>query len=191
MYDTNTSSSARSALRRALVIGVAATFGCTVQADCGPLIAAYGKADATKRYALYEVDSIAQAPKGEPMIVTMGNVEYTQNLVGKSALQIVTDGYKKGGHASGFEADSLRSREQKGEVRCEPLGERQVGADQAIGYQIRNNDKGNEPDFAAIDVWLNRSTGLPLFHGMGSDGGGFRWVFGPGVLQPAADKVRN
>ncbi len=37
-------------------------------------------------------------------------------------------------------------------------------------------------------MWISRSTGLPIFHGMGSDGGGLRWVNGPEVVAPAMIK---
>jgi hypothetical protein len=175
------------AFAMALTGASASTFA---HADCGPVISAYGKADATRRFALFEVDTLAQAPKGEPFMVVVGDVRYTQNIVRKSALQFVIDGYKAGGYAAGLEAGSLKGREQKGEVRCEPLGERKVGAEAAIGYQIRNNDKGTQPDPTAIHMWVNRTTGLPMYHGMGSDGG-LRWVYGTEVTAPGADKLRK
>lgn len=162
-----------------------------VHADCGPVLAAYAKADATKRFAIFDVDSLAAPPKGEAFMIGIGDDSYVQNIVRKSALDYVMDGYKRS--ASSFvrsEATSLKSREQKGAVRCEPLGERKIGTETALGYQIRNNDKGNQPDDTAIHMWVNRSTGLPIYHGMGSDGG-LRWVYGAAVVAPAADKVRK
>jgi hypothetical protein len=188
MDDAQTSTSSS---LHALLWCLATAFACAAHADCGPVIAAYGKADATKRFAIYEVDSITEVPKGEPFSVALGDVAYVQQYVRKGPLQVVKDGYKKGGHAAGFEADSLRSREKKGEVRCEPLGERKIGTEPAMGYQIRNNDKGSQTDYAAIHIWTSRATGLPLFHGMGSDGGGFRWVYGTDVVAPDPAKIKK
>lgn len=158
------------------------------QADCNPVIAAYLKADATKRYAVFEVDSMAKAPKGDPFLIVVGDAEYQPNMVRKGPLNIVIDGYKKGPFVSSGEADSLRDRERKGKVRCEPLGDGKVGADAVVGYRIRSNDKGNQEDPTAIDIWLGRATGLPAWHGMGSDSGGFRWVYGTAVVAPTPDK---
>jgi hypothetical protein len=189
MNDTKTYALGQSTLLRAMAMNMTMAFACAAHADCGPVIAAYGKADATARFAIFEVDSIAQAPKGEPFRVIIGNVSYDQNYLKKGPLQIVKDGYKKGGYATGYEGDSLKSREKKGEVRCEPLGERKTGAEQAVGYQIRSNDKGSQPDPYAIHMWVSRSTGLPLFHGMGSDSGGFRWVYGAEFSAPPPSKI--
>lgn len=160
-------------------------------ADCKPVIAAYTAADATKRFALFEVDSLAQAPKGEPFMVTLGDARYTENQVRKGSFQIVKDGYKKGPFTPGFEANSVRDDEKKGKLRCEPLADRKVGNETWTGYQIRNNDKGSEPDPYATHLWVNRATGLPAWHGQGSDDGGYRWVYGAQVVAPTADKIRK
>ena len=48
----------------ALGVGLVALPVATANADCKPVIAAYGKADATRRFAIYEVDSLDAAPKG-------------------------------------------------------------------------------------------------------------------------------
>ena len=84
---------------------------------------------------------------------------------------------------AGSEGAALKSCEQKGTARCEPLGERNVGRDAAVGYRIRNNAKGDAPDPTAIHMWISRATGLPLYHGLGDDGG-LRWVYGPEVVAP-------
>jgi hypothetical protein len=180
---------ARAAALRALATSLVAAFASAAHADCGPVISAYAKADATKRFAMFDVDSLAQTPKGDAFMVVIGEVAYTQNIVRKGALQFEIEGYKTGRYNSGFEARSLKGREEKGEVRSEPLGERKVGTEAATGYQIRRNDKGVQPDPHAIHMWASRATGLPLFHGMGSDDGGLRWVFGPGVMEPVPGKI--
>ena len=175
--------------RAFLAAGFGAAFAGAAHADCAAVIAAYTKADATHRFALFEVDSLAEAPKGDPLIVNIGQASFTQEYVRKGPLQFVKGGYRKGGYAEGSEAGSLKSREQKHEVRCEPLGERKIGTEPAIGYQIRSDSAANQADPTAIHLWVSRSSGLPIFHGMGSDGGGFRWVFGPGVTEPVPGKT--
>jgi hypothetical protein len=172
-----------SALTAALFFSLASA----ARADCAPVLAAYAKADATKRFAMFDVDSLAATPKGEPFMISIGEDAYVPNMVRKGPLNFVMEGYKKS--PSTFvrsEAASLKSREQKGEVRCEPLGERKIGAMAAVGYQIRNN-KGTQPDDTAIHMWVSRDTGLPIYHGMGSDGG-LRWVYGAAVTVPGAAK---
>jgi hypothetical protein len=160
-----------------MVSGLA--FANFAHADCGQVIEAYSKAEATGRYAMYDVDKITSAPKGQPFQVTIGSAGYVD----------VGGTYKNVGSSAGSEGSSLKAREQKGEVRCEPLGERKIGNDILVGYQIRNNDKGNRPDPTAIHMWVNRATGLPWFHGMGSDNGGLRWVYGPEVVAPPPGKI--
>ncbi|MEO8923298.1 MAG: hypothetical protein ABI330_10830 [Caldimonas sp.] len=162
-------------LQTALAI-VAAAVAAGAQADCAPVIAAYAKAEATGRYAVYDVKNIQAAPTGKPFHVDVGNASYTN----------FGDHYQKGGGGTAAsEGSSLKSRELKGAVRCEPLGERKISGDAALGYQVRNNDKNNAPDPTAIHIWISRLSGLPVFHTMGSeDGGGMRWVYGNDVVVP-------
>ncbi len=160
-----------------LAAAVVAGFAARAQADCKPVIDAYAKAEATRRYALYDVAGIQAAPKGKPFHVDIDGVGYTDFGGGH---------YKNAGNGqAGSEGDALKRNEQKGTTRCEPLGERQIGGEAAVGYQIRSNDKGAAPDVTAIHLWIAKSTGLPIFHGMGSDSGGLRWVYGPAVVAPA------
>lgn len=174
----------------ALATAFLATAAAAVRADCGPVLAAYAKAEVTKRFALFEVDSLAGPSKGEAFMVSVGDVSYVQNWVIKGPLNYVMDGYKRSGSPYvRSESDSLKSREQKGTVRCEPLGERKIGAEQAVGYQIRNNNKGNGADETAIHMWVSRAAGLPIYHGMGSEGG-WRWVYGAAVTAPDAAKIK-
>lgn len=180
-----------SALRSALAVGLAAACVCSAQADCSPVISAYTKADATKRFAMFDVDSTAAAPKGDPFMTVIGDVQYTPNIVRKGPLNFVTEGYKAGPYSPGIESSSLKDRERKGSVRCEPLGERKIGSEEAAGYRVRSSDKGTQADPTAIDIWVSRATGLPVWHGMGSDGGGFRWVYGAAVAAPDPAKIKK
>src|SRR3954454_18230299 len=152
-------------------------------ADCKPVIDAYGKADATKRFALIDASTISKSSKGDVFMVVVGDVQYTPNVVRKGPLQYDTDGFKAARYATGFEANSLKEREKEGVVRCEPLGERKIGTEQALGYQVRS--AGNAADPTAIHMWIGRSTGLPMAHGMGSDDEMLRWVYGSDVVAPA------
>jgi hypothetical protein len=174
----------------ALAVTLLFTFAGAAHADCAPVLAAYAKADATKRFAMFDVDSLDAPPKGEPFMVSVGDFAYVPNIVKKGPLNYVKEGYTKSPSTFvGSEAASLKNREQKGAVRCEPLGERKIGAVQAVGYQIRRNDKGNQPDDTAIHMWVSRDTGLPIYHGMGSDGG-LRWVYGAAVTVPDVAKAK-
>ncbi|MGZ5769038.1 MAG: hypothetical protein ACXWJ9_17705 [Caldimonas sp.] len=187
----STLTSPTSALRGALALGLAGACVCAAHADCGAVITAYAKADATKRFAVLDVDSINAAPKGDTIIAVIGDVQYTQNIVRKGPLNIVLDGYKAGPYYPGIESGSLKDREGKGSARCEPLGERKIGTETAVGYRVRNNDRGTQPDPTATDVWVSRATGLPVWHGMGSDGGGFRWVYGAAVIAPDPATIKK
>jgi hypothetical protein len=161
-------------------------------ADCKPVIAAYTAADATRHFAFYNADGMTKANKGEPIKVILGETEYVENDVRKGALEIVMDGYKKSPFSPGFEANSVRDDEKKGKIRCEPLGVRNVGTEALIGYHVRTNDNSTGLDPFAYDIWVNRTTGLPAFYGvMGSDGGGFRWVYGTQVTAPPPGEIRH
>lgn len=165
---------------------------CAAHADCKPVIAAYAKADATRHFAIYEVDSFDQVPKGEPMFITIGDVKYTENWVRKSPLDFVKDGYTKGGAGTGFEANSLRTDEQKGKMKCTPLPDRKIAGEAAAGYHVGSaagSNGGLEP--GAYDFWVSRATGLPIIYTLDPDSGGFRYVFGNQVVAPAPGKIRN
>ena len=101
----------------ALSAGLMALPAATAHADCKPVIAAYEKADATKHFAIHVVDSMDEVPKGEPMFITIGDVKYSENLVKKGAFDFVKDGYTVGPAMPGFEANSLRTDEQKGKKK--------------------------------------------------------------------------
>ena len=159
---------------------VVAGFSLNAQADCKPVIDAYAKAEATGRYALYDVAGIQAQAKGKPFYVGIDGVGYTDFGGGR---------YQNAGNGqASSEGDALKDDEKTGKKRCEPLGERTIGNENATGYRIRSTEKGKLADLTAIDMWMSKGTGLPIFHGMGSDGGGMRWVFGPTVVAPAVAK---
>jgi hypothetical protein len=177
---------------RALAAGLALLPAAAALADCKPVIAAYAKADATRRFAIYEVNSLDQVPQGEPMFITIGDVKYTENLVRKGPMNFVKDGYTKGGAATGFEANSLRTDEQKGKMKCVPLPDRKFAGEAAAGYHVGSADGGSGGlDPGAYDFWVSRATGLPIVYTPDPESGGFRYVFGNQVVAPAPGKIRN
>lgn len=171
---------------RIFAFGFAALPVGAAWADCKPVIAAYSAADATRHFAIYTVASMTQLPQGEPMRVVIGDTDYLENDVRKGALEIVKDGYKKLPFVPGFEAKGTRDKEKDGRIRCESLGEKNVGAEALIGYRVRSNDSGSAPDPYASEIWVSSKTGLPVW----SDDG-FRWVYGGQVIAPSADKIRQ
>lgn len=165
------------ARRVALVFGAAwcAASAAHAQADCSAVIAAYAKADATKRFAIYSAESMAQAPKGKPFHVEIGDKSVTDTGYGKEYMST-------GGGTSLGEGNSLASEVKANKKRCESLGDGEVGDEAVTGYSIRSAKSGQDP--FAIHFWISKSTGLPMYHGMGP-GAGLRWVYGPGVVMPA------
>lgn len=148
-------------------------------ADCSAVIAAYTKAQATKRFGWVDADKLdALARKGPFSLVNIGNDGWFSSDDGK--FQKIPAG---GAQAR---ADKVRDDEKQGKGRCEPLGERKVGTDPVVGYLVRDNGKGE--DFAALHVWISKSTGLPVYHGLGETNG-FRWVYGADVAPPPAGQV--
>jgi hypothetical protein len=175
-------------------VGAVALLGVVhvAHADCDPVVAAYAKAAATKHYAVFEVDRFEQAPKGEPFSVTIGDTEYVENYVQKSPISIVKAGYKKDhGDGATREMGMLKTNAAKGQSICNPLGDRRLGTASVTGYRIVDKSLGSLANTMAIEMWIDKSSGLPLWHGVGSDGGGFRWAYGDAAKAPAASEVVN
>lgn len=120
------------------------------------MIAAFGEADAAQRYALCEVKKMALVPKGDPFNVAIGDVEYQQQHVRKKPLSIVKAGVSKGGHAAGAEDASIKASKKKGDLGCEPLGQRRTGNEAVVGQRLRNKH-GTEPDLLATGMWVSRA----------------------------------
>src|ERR1017187_8449690 len=124
------------------------------RADCAPIIAAYSKAELAGRYAVYNVASMQASPKGRAFHIDVAGVGYTD----------FGDHWQKGdGSHAAFEASYLKGQEQKGQVRCEAIGDDKIGSEVVVGYQIRKNDK-SAADPTAIRMWISRSTGMPVYH---------------------------
>ena len=157
---------------------VAAVFSTLCSADCGPVVAAYEKAEATGRYALYDAPTMQSQPKGTPFYVRIAGNGYIDSGKG-------LEPNNAGGAA--FEGADLKGREQKGEASCQRIGEGKVGADAATGWLVRNG-RGTAPDPTAIHFWIATSSGLPLYHAIGGDSDGWRWVYGSQVVAPKAKR---
>lgn len=148
-------------------------------ADCSAVIAAYTKAQATRQFGWVDADKLeASARKGKFSLINIGDEGWLASEDGK--LKKIPAG---GAQAR---ADKVRDDENKGKGRCEPLGERKVGADPLVGYLVRDNGKGE--DFTALHVWISKSTGLPFYHGLGETNG-FRWLYGADVTRPPAGQI--
>ena len=116
------------------------------RASCEPVVAAYAKAEATGRYALFDVARINAPAKGAPFQITVGNDGYIDPAGNSGTYQ------KTSARIVAGEGRSVQEREQQGKVRCEPPGDRKIGDEPAIGDQIRNNDKGSAPDPTATHM---------------------------------------
>lgn len=148
-------------------------------ADCSAVIAAYSKAQATKQFGWVDADKLdAPAKKGPFSLINIGSEGWLGSDDGKFT-KIPAGGAQ-------VRADKVRDDEKGGKGRCESLGERKVGTDPVVGYLVRNNGKGE--DYAALHVWISKSTGLPVYHGLGETNG-FRWVYGAAVAPPPAGQV--
>ncbi len=150
-------------------------------ADCAPVIAAYAKADASGRYALFDVASMDAPPKGPAFQVTVGRAGYI--FTGEKYKSI-------GGGVAGSEGEALRAREKAGTSRCESIGEHSFGAEGAVGYRILDARAKSLGDSAAINFYVSKSSGLPVYHAMGKDVG-WRWAYGPTVVLPSADRIEK
>ena len=160
----------------ALGIALAST---TAMADCSAVIAAYKKAEANGRYAIYDVNGLAAPAKGDPFAITVG---------GKLWISPMMDGkYRRnGGDQSAIEAAMLKDSEKDGKKRCEELPIKKIGDEAVTGWQIMDASKPKDP--YAIHFYVSSATGLPIWHGMGSTSG-FRWVYGAVVNPPADSKI--
>ena len=157
----------------------AAAAGSAAQADCSPVIGAYGKAEATGRYGMYDAATMQTPPKGTPFYVHVGGAGYINT--GKQLQRNDAGG-------AGFEGSSLKDRERKGQTRCESLGDGKVGNEAATGYRIRDVDGGKISEAMAVHMWIGKASGMPLYHALGGDEHGERWVYGNDVAVPAGVK---
>ena len=152
---------------------IATAFATPAQADCANVVAAYEKAAASGRYALYDAPTMQSMPTGSPFYV---------RIAGDGFIDAGKGLEKNNAGGAAFEASDLKRREQRGEARCELIGDGRVGADAATGWRVRGS--GTTPDPTAIHFWIAKSSGMPLYHAIGADSGGWRWVYGSGVVAP-------
>ena len=148
-------------------------------ANCSAVLAALEKADREPRVAQYDIDSRDQPLTGKPVLVRIGKVVY--------------DGF--GGDYERHDTDGinpvlslLRRADQSGKARCEALGSDSWRGTPATKLRFDNPlaPKSVNP----TTIWVGRTSGLPLYHEIGNLGpGGFAWVYGDAVKEPASQKV--
>ena len=168
-------------LRTTLVVASLLPVAGMARADCAPVIAAYAKAESSGRYAVYDVATMDAPAKGQPFQVTVGRAGYI--FMGEKYKSI-------GGGTAGSEGQALKAREQKGTARCEPIADHSFGGESAAGWRIHDARARSLGDDAAINFYVSKSTGLPIYHAMGSNAG-LRWAYGPTVVVPGADRIEK
>jgi hypothetical protein len=156
------------------------------QADCGPVIAAFQKADATERFAWFEVTDVNQTPNGDPIMVTIGDVSYVPVEAGPK----FKGKYQATGFLNGVLGDSLKRREGDGRASCKPLADRTLRGEPAVGFNVTGGVSISNSGASSEDIWISRSTGLPIIQGMDSTGhGGVVWIYGAAVSAPPPEKL--
>ena len=154
-------------------------------ADCGPVIAAFQKADATGRFAWFEVKDANQAPSGDPMMIRIGETSYVPVSGAKFKGK-----YQTTGLLQGILASSLTRRERDGKASCTPLPDRVLRGERVLGFNVIGGNPIGQADPASEDVWISRATGLPIIQSMDSaDHNGVVWIYGAAVSAPPPDKV--
>lgn len=166
-------------MRQLALACVVSALAPVASANCAPVLAALEKADREPRVAQYDIDSRDQPLTGKPVIVRIGKVVY--------------DGF--GGDYERNDTDGtnpvlalLRRADQSGKARCEALGSDSWRGTPATKLRFDNPlaPKSVNP----TTLWVGRTSGLPLYHEIGNLGpGGFAWVYGNAVKEPAIKKA--
>jgi hypothetical protein len=156
------------------------------QADCGPVIAAFEKADASGRFAWFQVADVNQTPTGDPIMVTIGDVSYVPVEAGPK----FKGKYQTTGILQGVLGASLKRRESDGRASCKPLDDRTLRGEPAMGFNVTGGTPIGNTGSSSEDIWISRGTGLPIIQGMDSAiHGGVVWVYGAAVSAPPPEKL--
>jgi hypothetical protein len=168
----------------AAALGMTAAYGAL--ADCGPVIAAFEKADATGRFAWFEVADVNQTPTGDPIMVTIGDVSYVPVEAGPK----FKGKYQTTGILQGVLGASLQRRESDGRASCKPLDDRTLRGEPAMGFNVNGGTPIGNTGSSSEDIWISRGSGLPIIQGMDSAiHGGVLWVYGDAVSAPPPEKL--
>lgn len=164
----------------------AAILAGAAHADCGPVIAAFQKADATGRFAWFEVSDINQAPKGDPLMVSIDETSY----VPVRGVAQYKGKYQATGFLTGVLASSLIRRERDGKASCKPLTDRTIRGQAALGFNVTGGTPIGNASQSSEDVWIGRDTGLPIVQSMDStDHDGVVWVYGAAVSELPPERL--
>jgi hypothetical protein len=147
-------------------------------ANCAPVVDALEKASRQARLAQYDIDSRDQPLTGKPVLVRIGKVLY--------------DGF--GGDYERTEIDgadpmlqALRRAVREGRARCETAGTDTWRG--AAATRVRFDNPMAPKQYNPTTMWIAKSTGLPVYHEINGLGpGGFAWVYGDAVSEPAVKK---
>jgi hypothetical protein len=161
---------------------IATLLASSAHANCNTVIDALEKAMKQERLAQCSLDSRDQPLPSNPMLVRVGKSEYTA--------------YEVGGRFSHFERhetsggnpilSALKRATKDGSARCESRGADSYRGTAAIKFRIDN--PAAPRSLNPMTLWIAKETGLPLYHEVNGLDGGFAWMFGDAVKEPAAKK---
>jgi hypothetical protein len=143
-------------------------------ADCRLLLDALDKADRQPRVAQYDIETRDAPLTGDPFLVRIGKVVWV------GAERTETDGVNP-------ILKSLRRNVADGTARCEGAGTDTFRG--AAVVKIRFDNPMAPARYNPTTMWIDRRSGLPVYHELNGLGpGGYAWVFGDSVRDPAATK---
>lgn len=146
-------------------------------ANCNALVEALEKAQSQERLAQYEVAGRSVAPQGQPRLVRIGKSEYM--------------GYSVGDRISHYERhDStgnpiLRALKRSPQARCASTDDTYRGT---ATLKVQFDNPAAPPSMNPNTVWIDKRSGLPVYHEVNGVDGGFAWAYGDAVKEPPAKK---
>ena len=161
-----------------VVASVAASFPTQATADCNALLDALQKADAHDRLAQYEVERADAPLPSNPALVRIGKTEYVAMSVGGRVSHYERHDSPAGGNPIG----ALRRGAKDGNAKCQSAGSGTVHGSAAD--KIRVEGKA----LPQMTVWIDKRSGLPLYHEVPALGIGYAWAFGDAVKEPKAGR---
>lgn len=143
-------------------------------ADCKALFEALDRADLQPRVAQYGIERRDQLLNGQPAFVRVGKVNYY--AFGDEFERVETDGTNPA-------VQSLRHAAEHDAVRCAPAGnDTYLGA--AVEKISVEDPTAAAGDQSLLTLWIDQSTGLPVYQQAGGVAPSIVWVYGD-VDEPA------
>jgi hypothetical protein len=159
-------------LLAAVILVALASAADAAPADCRLLLDALDNADRQPRVAQYDIETHDQPLTGDPFLVRIGTVVWV------NAERTETDGTNPILRA-------LARTVADGTARCEPAGTGTFRG--AAVVKIRFDNPMAPARYNPTTMWIDRRRGLPVYHEVNGLGpGGYAWVFGDSVKDPAA-----